>query len=784
MVVLNRGYDAEHGEYIDTTSDTDALSTTQCEEADVLGGQGDRARSNREALNLINRLRTTGVGQDVDLPLVTAIGQQSSGKSSLLEQVSGIRFPRNAGTCTRVPIECHLSRSEEPWVCRVKIRILTSTGIIDEYFGPSIATPQSSELVDRIARAQAAVLNPSKDSAVYLSCPSTDLTQLEINFSSNIICLEISGDDVPDLTLVDLPGLIQSAGADGDAADIELVRELVVQYISRPSTIILVTVSCETDFNNQPGYQLARQCDPKGDRTFGVLTKPDRIQSGTEDGWIKLLKNDVSGAPLANGWFSVKMPELTPSHPAPPRAEATTQEAAWFHKQPDVSPAWTSLTAATRRRLGTRYLVGALEVALSDLVRRRIPALDIELREQSESVEAELRALPAVPSDDAVSEVFRLMHGFLKDVDEEVSGHTRGSAERDSVNLLNGVNDVAERFQMSLIATFPDFRPWRQGVDVKDGNAPLALPRCVLGNNTVSPLTRTGEPIFIEQVEDDIARGRKASRSGPDHIPPETPSKYAKLAIASWTKPTRGLVDETYQQERSYLLAMVNRHFGQYEHGGLCAEMRQAVDQHLSACRTQAEKQVDWLQKIDREAYTGNTILHGELKALFRTHLKGSSQSTGSDSLQRKLELRPYNSAGLTEAPTQYKNDMDAALKNLNKVGVRVAHPQELTLLQAHPDDALIDVMASASALFEIARRRFSDYAPQAVYLEQVQGFHEGLGKVLREELGLTGPEIHSKCSGYLEESPDVKARRQDLKLQYERLTAARTELNLYHSSS
>ena len=83
-----------------------------------------------------------------------------------------------------------------------------------------------------------------------------------------------------------------------------------------------------------------------------------------------------------------------------------------------------------------------------------------------------------------------------------------------------------------------------------------------------------------------------------------------------------------------------------------------------------------------------------------------------------------------------------------------------------------------------VARRRFSDYAPQAVYLEQVSGFHDGLDKLLRDELGLTGPDIHSKCKDYLEESSDVKARRQELKLKYERLTAAQTELNAYFSAS
>ena len=60
MVILSRAYDAEHGSYYDLSTDVDGQSTTQCEDIDVLGGHGDRARNNREALNLINRLRSTG----------------------------------------------------------------------------------------------------------------------------------------------------------------------------------------------------------------------------------------------------------------------------------------------------------------------------------------------------------------------------------------------------------------------------------------------------------------------------------------------------------------------------------------------------------------------------------------------------------------------------------------------------------------------------------------------------------------------------------------------------
>lgn len=48
-----------------------------------------------------SRLMDYSVQVDIDLPIIAAIGQQSAGKSSLIEAISGITLPRAGGTCTR-----------------------------------------------------------------------------------------------------------------------------------------------------------------------------------------------------------------------------------------------------------------------------------------------------------------------------------------------------------------------------------------------------------------------------------------------------------------------------------------------------------------------------------------------------------------------------------------------------------------------------------------------------------------------------------------------------------
>ncbi|KAH8743124.1 hypothetical protein F5883DRAFT_357059, partial [Diaporthe sp. PMI_573] len=53
----------------------------------------------------IERVRANGVGDLVALPQLAVCGDQSTGKSSVLEAITGFPFPRQEGLCTRFPTE-------------------------------------------------------------------------------------------------------------------------------------------------------------------------------------------------------------------------------------------------------------------------------------------------------------------------------------------------------------------------------------------------------------------------------------------------------------------------------------------------------------------------------------------------------------------------------------------------------------------------------------------------------------------------------------------------------
>src|SRR5204862_3027136 len=96
------------------------------------------------------------------------------------------------------------------------------------------------------------------------------------------INLRIYSPNVLTLTLVDLPGLTKVPVGD-QPRDIERqIREMVLKQISKPNAIILAVTAANTDLANSDGLKLAREVDPEGQRTIGVLTKVDLMDDGTD----------------------------------------------------------------------------------------------------------------------------------------------------------------------------------------------------------------------------------------------------------------------------------------------------------------------------------------------------------------------------------------------------------------------------------------------------------------------------------------------------------------------
>lgn len=103
--------------------------------------------------------------------------------------------------------------------------------------------------------------------------------------------IDVISANVPDLTIIDLPGIIRTTTGSQTKQMMDDVRLLVDEYLRQEQTIILAVVPATCDVATVGILEDAMTHDPQGLRTIGVITKPDWLQSGYEASTLAVLQN-------------------------------------------------------------------------------------------------------------------------------------------------------------------------------------------------------------------------------------------------------------------------------------------------------------------------------------------------------------------------------------------------------------------------------------------------------------------------------------------------------------
>jgi hypothetical protein len=234
------------------------------------------------------------------LLLIGVTGEQSTGKSSVIEAISGIKTPRSTDTCTRCPLFIKLEPAEDPrakWSATVSLRRgfaydgKSGRGPERRFPGwaqvpqPSTvtfaATEDARDLEEIIRRAQLAIISPMVDYKEFLRPSLAHLNgHHRCEFSPNIVCISITHPDLPALSFYDLPGIIGQAESPESQFLVKFVRDLVTDYVKDPEALILVTCSLENDIANSTAGGIARQ-QKATDRCIGTYTIHIHISSGS-----------------------------------------------------------------------------------------------------------------------------------------------------------------------------------------------------------------------------------------------------------------------------------------------------------------------------------------------------------------------------------------------------------------------------------------------------------------------------------------------------------------------
>ncbi|CAD6194648.1 unnamed protein product [Caenorhabditis auriculariae] len=349
---------------------------------------------------VVNKLQdvfaTLGRKEDqIQLPQIVVVGSQSAGKSSVLENLVGRDFlPRGTGIVTRRPLILqlnHVALDDTIKRRRSDGSLLKDDWAMFEHTGNKVFTnfdQVRKEIEDETDR----------------------VTGVNKGISNNPISLKIYSHHVVPLSLVDLPGITKIPVGDQPANIEEQIRNMIVSYISNPSSIILAVTPANQDFATSEPIKLAREVDAGGQRTLAVLTKIDLMDQGTDA--MDVLMGKV--IPVKLGIIGVVNRSQQAIIDNKPITDAVKDEQHFFQKKYP--------TLASRN--GTHYLAKRLNMLLMHHIRNCLPALKARVSMMNSQCQADLVAF-GEPVEDKNRTLLQIITRFATAYTSTIEGTSR-----------------------------------------------------------------------------------------------------------------------------------------------------------------------------------------------------------------------------------------------------------------------------------------------------------------------------------------------------------------------
>ncbi|WCJ33623.1 dynamin-like protein [Euphorbia peplus] len=323
------------------------------------------------------------------LPSVAVVGGQSSGKSSVLESVVGRDFlPRGSGIVTRRPLVLQLHKIEDG----------------KAEYAEFLHAPK------RKFNDFASVRKEIADETDRITGKSKQISNIPIHLS-------IYSPNVVNLTLIDLPGLTKVAVDGQPESIVEDIENMVRSYVEKPNCIILAISPANQDIATSDAIKLAREVDPSGDRTFGVLTKLDLMDKGTN----ALDVIEGRSYRLQHPWVGIVNRSQADINKNVDMIAARRKEREYF----ETSPEYGHLAS----RMGAEYLAKLLSRHLETVIRQRIPSIISLINKTIDELNAELDRIGrpiAVDSGAQLYTILELCRAFDRVFKEHLDGGRAG----------------------------------------------------------------------------------------------------------------------------------------------------------------------------------------------------------------------------------------------------------------------------------------------------------------------------------------------------------------------
>nr|XP_027195879.1 dynamin-like isoform X2 [Dermatophagoides pteronyssinus] len=365
---------------------------------------------------IVNKLQDAfsalGVSMSLDLPQIAVIGGQSAGKSSVLENFVGRDFlPRGSGIVTRRPLVLQLIHSNMEYGEFLHCRGKKFTNFEE-------IRKEIEEETDRTTGS------------------NKGISPVPIN-------LRVYSPHVLNLTLIDLPGMTKVPVGDQPIDIEQQIRDMLLTYIRRENCLILAVTSANQDLATSDALKLAKEVDPEGLRTIGVITKLDLMDEGTDA--KDILENKL--LPLRRGYIGVVNRSQRDIEGRKDIKAALDAERKFFLSHPSYRH--------MADRMGTPYLQRVLNQQLTNHIRDTLPALRDKLQKQMLQLEKEVEEYKNFRPDDPTRKtkaMLQMIQQLQTDFERNIEGS--GSAAINTSELSGGarINRIFhERFPFEIV---------------------------------------------------------------------------------------------------------------------------------------------------------------------------------------------------------------------------------------------------------------------------------------------------------------------------------------------
>uniref|UniRef100_A0A1I8MGQ2 Dynamin n=1 Tax=Musca domestica TaxID=7370 RepID=A0A1I8MGQ2_MUSDO len=378
---------------------------------------------------IVNKLQDAftqlGVHMQLDLPQIAVVGGQSAGKSSVLENFVGKDFlPRGSGIVTRRPLILQL------------INGITEYGEFLHCKGKKFTS------FDEIRK-------EIEDETDRVTGSNKGISNIPIN-------LRVYSPHVLNLTLIDLPGLTKVAIGDQPVDIEQQIRNMILQFIRKETCLILAVTPANTDLANSDALKLAKEVDPQGIRTIGVITKLDLMDEGTDA--RDILENKL--LPLRRGYIGVVNRSQKDIEGRKDIHAALAAERKFFLSHPSYRH--------IADRLGTPYLQRVLNQQLTNHIRDTLPGLRDKLQKQMLALEKDVQEFKHFqPGDTSIKTkaMLQMIQQLQSDFERTIEGS--GSALVNTNELSGGakINRIFhERLRFEIVKMSCDEKELRREI--------------------------------------------------------------------------------------------------------------------------------------------------------------------------------------------------------------------------------------------------------------------------------------------------------------------------------